>query len=112
MSDCLFCKIVRGEIPAREVHRDGRTIAIEDINPQAPVHLLVMPVQHFADIGALAAADPELLGRVAAVAARLGGEYGFGGYRLVVNTGADGGQTVDHVHVHVLAGRLLEWPPG
>jgi histidine triad (HIT) family protein len=103
---------VRGEIPAKAVYRDAEVMAIEDINPQAPVHLLVLPLAHFGNVGAVATENRDLLGQVAAVAAKLGGEYGFGGYRLVVNTGADGGQSVDHMHMHVLAGRLLEWPPG
>jgi histidine triad (HIT) family protein len=111
-SDCLFCKIAAGEIPSKPAYRDERVLAIEDINPQAPMHLLVMPVAHFADAGELADADAGLLGEVAGVAAHLGRERGADGYRLVVNTGADGGQTVGHVHVHVLAGRGLQWPPG
>ncbi len=113
MSDCLFCKIGRGEIPAKEVYRDAEIVAIEDINPQAPLHLLVMPVQHFATAAALAAAGGEsLLGRRVAVATRHGEERGNDGYRLAINTGPDGGQTVDHLHAHVLGGRHMGWPPG
>ena len=113
MSDCLFCKIGRGEIPAKEAYRDAEIVAIEDINPQAPLHLLVMPVQHFGSAGALAASGGEaLLGRIVAVATRLGERCGGNGYRLAINTGPDGGQTVDHLHVHVLGGRHMEWPPG
>ncbi len=113
MSDCLFCKIGAGEIPAKEAYRDAEIVAIEDVNPQAPLHLLVMPVQHFTSAGALAASGGEaLLGRIVAVATRLGEERGSDGYRLAINTGPDGGQTVGHLHVHVLGGRHMEWPPG
>jgi histidine triad (HIT) family protein len=113
MSDCLFCKIGVGEIPAKETYRDAEIVAIEDINPQAPLHLLVMPVEHFANAGALATSGGEaLLGRIVAVATRLGAQRGGDGYRLAINTGPDGGQTVDHLHVHVLGGRRMEWPPG
>ncbi len=112
-SNCIFCKIVNGEIPARFAHRDDRVVAISDVNPQAPTHLLVMPVAHHANIGELSdAADRALTAELFAVASRLGREHGPDGYRLVMNTGADGGQTVDHLHVHVLAGRQMSWPPG
>lgn len=111
--DCLFCKIAAGEIPAQAVYRDGDVLAIEDVNPQAPVHLLVMPVAHHANIGELSnAAETTLLARLIEVATNLGRDRGGDGYRLVLNTGPDGGQTVDHLHVHVLAGRQLTWPPG
>ncbi len=111
--DCLFCKISAGEIPAKAIYRDDRVLAIQDINPQAPVHLLVMPVDHHANIGELSdASDGPLLARLFEVATKLGREYGSDGYRLVMNTGIDGGQTVDHLHVHVLAGRKMTWPPG
>jgi histidine triad (HIT) family protein len=113
MSDCLFCKIGGGEIAAKEVYRDADIVAIEDINPQAPLHLLVMPVRHFATAAELAESGGEaLVGRIVAVATRLGKERGRNGYRLAINTGPDGGQTVDHLHVHVLGGRHMEWPPG
>jgi histidine triad (HIT) family protein len=112
MDDCLFCKIAAGTIPAKEVYRDDAIVAIEDINPQAPFHVLVMPVKHFANAGVLADADEALLGRVVAAASRLGRGSDPLGYRLVVNTGAHGGQTVDHLHVHVLSGRAMQWPPG
>ena len=111
--DCIFCKIIGGDIPAKEIYRDNDVIAIEDVNPQAPVHLLVMPVRHVANVGELSpATDAALMGKLIATAARLGREKGENGYRLVMNTGPDGGQTVDHTHVHVLAGRHLTWPPG
>jgi histidine triad (HIT) family protein len=111
--DCPFCKIAAGEIPAKSVYRDDDVLAIEDINPQAPVHLLVMPVAHHANIGELSDADESaLLAKLIEVATKLGRERGGDGYRLVMNTGPDGGQTVDHLHVHVLAGRHMTWPPG
>lgn len=115
MEDCLFCKIVRGEIPAKTVYRDETAIAIEDVNPQAPAHLLVLPVKHYDTLGeTVARADQEgLAGRLFEIATRLGKERGATrGYRLVVNTGPDGGQTVGHLHIHVLAGRRMTWPPG
>ncbi|HEY5341024.1 MAG TPA: histidine triad nucleotide-binding protein [Candidatus Aquilonibacter sp.] len=112
-TDCLFCKIAAGAIPAKVVYRDERIIAIEDINPQAPTHLLVMPIEHHANIGMLSdASDAALLAKLIEVATKLGRERGGNGYRLVLNTGPDGGQTVDHLHVHVLAGRGMTWPPG
>ncbi len=112
MSECIFCKIAAGEIRAAVVYRDDRVIAIEDLNPQAPTHLLVMPVAHY-DTLADAAEDGRLTSALVAVASRLGRERGGArGFRLVVNTGPQGGQTVGHVHVHVLAGRAMTWPPG
>src|SRR5215469_1522279 len=111
--DCIFCKISRGEIPAKEVYRDGDVLAIEDVNPQAPVHLLVMPSQHHSNIAALSdRGDGSLVAKLIEVASRLGRERDGGGFRLVINTGPNGGQTVDHLHVHVLAGRPMTWPPG
>jgi histidine triad (HIT) family protein len=112
MDDCIFCKIASGEIPAKVVYRDDAVLAIEDLNPQAPAHLLVIPAAHYASI-VEAVDDGALAGSMMAVAARLGKERGGdGGFRLIVNTGPDGGQTVAHVHVHVLAGRAMTWPPG
>jgi histidine triad (HIT) family protein len=113
MTECIFCEIAAGDVPAKIVHRGGGVVAIEDLNPQAPTHLLVMPVTHHANVHALAAEDPALTARLIEVAARLGRERGGDeGFRLVVNTGREGGQTVDHLHVHVLAGRRMNWPPG
>lgn len=112
--DCAFCKIAAGEIPSKIVYRDQDVMAIEDINPQAPTHLLVMPVEHFDTLRQLASnrrADA-LVARLFEVASELGQKYDDGGYRLVVNTGEKGGQTVGHLHVHVLAGRSMTWPPG
>jgi histidine triad (HIT) family protein len=112
-SDCIFCKICAGELPAREVHRDDDVIAIADISPQAPEHYVVLPRAHFRDMSALhESGNGRLAARMLAVATQVGRDYGARGFRLVVNTGDEGGQTVDHVHIHVLAGRQMHWPPG
>jgi len=113
VEDCLFCKVVRGEVPAQVVHTTDRTVAFRDIAPGAPTHVLVVPRDHHADLAALVAADPGLAGEVFAAAADVARQEGLsGGYRVVVNTGADAGQSVFHLHVHVLGGRGLGWPPG
>ena len=110
--DCIFCEIVAGEIPAKIVHRENGVIAIEDVNPKAPVHLLVLPERHAANIVEYTVkGSAHEVASLMETAAALGAKY-EGGFRLVVNTGADGGQTVDHLHVHVLAGRHMRWPPG
>jgi len=112
-TDCLFCRIVAGEIPAGKVFEDGRAVAFRDINPQAPTHVLVIPRKHVASLDEAAAGDEALLGHLFRVASRVAAEAGLtGGYRTVVNNGPDAGQTVFHVHVHVLGGRALTWPPG
>lgn len=108
MSTCLFCRIVAGEVPAEVVHETGRTLAFRDIGPQAPTHVLVVPREHHDDAAACAGADPALLGEVLAAAVEVARREGLaGGYRLVTNTGDDGGQSVHHLHVHVLGGRPL-----
>ena len=114
MSDCLFCKIAAGQIPAKIVHQDEETVAFVDINPQAPTHLLVIPKKHIPTLNDLAPADDALVGKVCRVAAKLAAEKGIAadGWRAVVNTNRGAGQTVFHVHVHVLGGRALTWPPG
>jgi len=116
MTDCIFCRIASRDVSAKEVYRDDDAIAIEDLNPQAPVHLLVMPVKHYGTIAEAAGGDSSdkmISARLIEIASRLGEERaGRRGYRLVINTGSDGGQTVAHVHVHVLAGRPMGWPPG
>ncbi|SEG60637.1 histidine triad (HIT) family protein [Thermomonospora echinospora] len=113
-SDCLFCKIVSGDVPAKIVRETERTVAFRDINPQAPTHVLVIPREHHADAAALAAADPDLLAEVLKEAHGVAADEGIAdtGYRLVFNTGPQAGQTVFHVHAHVLGGRGLNWPPG
>lgn len=113
MSDCLFCRIVAGEIPADAVLETDRVLAFRDIDGQAPTHVLVVPRDHHADVAAVADADPALLGEVLQAAVAVARQEGLDdGYRLVANTGADGGQSVHHLHVHVLGGRRLSWPPG
>jgi histidine triad (HIT) family protein len=110
--DCLFCKIVSGDIPAEIVSTTEHTVAFRDLNPQAPTHVLVIPKRHEPDIGSLAAADPDATLTLLAEARRIAESEGNGSYRLVFNTGADAHQTVFHAHAHVLAGRELGWPPG
>jgi histidine triad (HIT) family protein len=114
MSDtCIFCKIARREIPAQEVARDERVVAFHDLNPQAPTHVLVIPTEHAADLGEFTArGDAQTAARLLEVAAEIGESFGPQGYRLVINTGSHAGQTVFHLHVHVLAGRAMGWPPG
>ena len=108
MSDCLFCRIVAGEVPAEVVADSERTLAFRDIGPQAPTHVLVVPREHHADVAAVVDADPSLLGELLATAVGVARSEGLdGGYRLVTNTGDDAGQTVHHLHVHVLGGRAL-----
>jgi histidine triad (HIT) family protein len=113
-ADCLFCRIVSGEIPATKVYEDESVVAFADINPQAPVHALVIPRRHVENVAALDAGDGELIAGLMLAAARVAREAGVeeAGYRLVLNVGPDGGQTVGHLHVHLLGGRGLGWPPG
>ena len=113
MTDCLFCRIVAGEIPATTVFSDDHVIAFRDVAPQAPTHLLVIPRDHYDDIVDLSTASPDLAGALMAAAARIAVDEGLtNGFRIVLNTGPDGGQTVHHVHAHVLGGRPMAWPPG
>ncbi|HYH87520.1 MAG TPA: histidine triad nucleotide-binding protein [Pyrinomonadaceae bacterium] len=111
--DCIFCKIVAGEIPAAKIFEDEYALAFRDINPQAPTHALVIPRAHIASLADASESDETLLGHLLRVAARVARDEGHAeGFRTVVNTGADAGQTVFHLHVHVLGGRKLAWPPG
>jgi histidine triad (HIT) family protein len=112
VSDCIFCKIVRGEIPAREVARDEGAIVIHDLNPQAPTHLLVIPTVHAAHLSEYLKIAPGGAAALLAAASKAGLAAGGEGYRVVINEGRDGGQTVDHLHLHVFAGRRMTWPPG
>ncbi len=114
MADCLFCAIVAGEIPATRVGETDRVLAFRDINPQAPTHVLVISKVHYPDVAALAAADGGLLGEMIIEAHQAAVAEGVAdsGYRVVFNTGEQSGQTVPHVHAHVLGGRHLTWPPG
>jgi histidine triad (HIT) family protein len=113
-ADCLFCRIVAGEIPATTVHADDLVIAIRDIAPRAPTHLLLLPREHIASAAALTEAHGPLLGRLFAVAADLARGEGITerGYRLTTNVGAWGGQSVPHLHLHLMGGRPFDWPPG
>ena len=114
MADCLFCKIIAREIPASIVYEDDRVLAFTDINPQAPTHLLVVPKQHIASLNDLSADDDQSVGEVVRRAAAIAKERGIsaGGFRTVFNTNRDAGQTVFHIHLHLLAGRPMMWPPG
>ena len=114
MGDTLFGKIIRREIPADIVYEDDHVLAFRDINPQAPVHVLFIPKKPLATLNDVADADAELLGKLVVAAAKWARQQGFAedGYRCVINCNRDGGQTVFHVHVHLLAGRQLAWPPG
>ena len=111
---CLFCRIAAGEIPASIVYQDDRVIAFNDINPQARMHVLVVPKRHIATLNDLSTEDDELVGEMVRRAAAIASEAGYGesGFRTVFNTNADAGQTVFHIHLHVLGGRSLAWPPG
>jgi histidine triad (HIT) family protein len=114
MADCLFCKIVEGKIPAKIVHQDADVIAFEDIDPQAPVHLLVVPRKHVPTLGDLSPEDDAVAGKLLRVAAALARERGLAdrGWRATVNVNRDAHQLVFHVHVHVMGGRSFGWPPG
>ncbi|WP_238993033.1 histidine triad nucleotide-binding protein [Jiangella aurantiaca] len=111
-ADCLFCKIAGGEIPADVVRENERTLAFRDISPQAPTHVLVVPRDHHRDVASLAAAEPDTLAELVRTAADVAADEGIDAYRLVFNTGEQAGQSVFHVHVHVLGGRAMTWPPG
>jgi histidine triad (HIT) family protein len=119
MSDCIFCKIIKGEIPCKKIYEDDELLAFYDITPMAPVHFLVIPKKHIKSLMELEAEDIALVGRLLNKAQELakeplGDTQGCGehGARFVINVGRDGGQTVDHLHLHVLGGRALRWPPG
>lgn len=110
--DCLFCKIVGGRVPATVVRETETTAAFRDINPQAPTHVLVIPKAHYRDVASLAAADPAALADVVREAGEVAADEKLDSYRIVFNTGSGAGQTVWHVHAHVLGGRGMQWPPG
>ena len=114
MTNCVFCKIIAGEIPGSFVHQDDSIVAVRDINPQAPLHLLIMPRRHIATLNDLRPDDDALVGSMFRVAAALAGQHGYAerGYRTVFNCNREAGQTVFHIHLHLLAGRGLTWPPG
>ena len=113
--DCIFCRIAAGEIPAQIVARHGTAVAFRDLHPQAPTHVLVIPIEHVTSTAHLVEGDrAPVLGELMRLAVEVAAQLGLAdrGYRLVVNTGADGGQSVDHLHVHLLGGRPMGWPPG
>lgn len=111
--DCIFCRIVAGSIPAKKVREDKQVLAFHDIDPKAPTHILVIPKKHMASLAHAEPGDAALLGQLLLTAAEVAREEGLGkGYRVVISTGPEGGQTVDHIHVHVLGGRQMHWPPG
>ena len=112
--DCLFCKIVAGDIPSAKVYEDDKVYAFRDIEPQAPTHILIIPKEHIASANELTEENASIVGHIFAVAAKIAKEEGIaeGGYRIVNNCGEDGGQTVKHLHFHMLGGRSLAWPPG
>jgi histidine triad (HIT) family protein len=113
MDDCLFCKIIRGEIPSKKAHEDEHTYAFEDISPKAPTHVLIVPKKHIRGLKEASAEDAEIVGRCHMVAAQIARERGIeDGYRTVLNVGPKAGQSVFHLHVHLLGGRDLHWPPG
>ncbi len=113
MAECLFCRIIRGEVPSRKVHEDEQVFAFEDINPQGPTHVLVVPKKHIAGLKEATVEDSTLIGICHLVAARIARERAIeDGYRTVLNVGPRAGQSVFHLHVHLIGGRTLRWPPG
>jgi histidine triad (HIT) family protein len=114
MADCLFCRIIKREIPGSIVYEDDRVIAFNDINPQAPTHVLIVPKRHVASLNELVEGDDAIVGELVRRAAAIAAERGIaaGGYRTVFNTNGDAGQTVFHIHLHLLGGRGMHWPPG
>jgi histidine triad (HIT) family protein len=114
MSECLFCKFVSRELPTREVLRDDDVLAFDDINPQAPTHVLIIPTRHIASVNEVGPGDAAAVGRLICAAKKIAEDRGLSsdGYRLVLNTGPNAGQTVFHMHLHLLGGRAFAWPPG
>lgn len=113
--DCIFCKIAAGEIPSKKLYEDDQALAFADLNPQAPVHVLIIPRQHIASLAEVGASEQEktLVGHLHGIANQLARQQHLGkGYRIVVNIGPEGGQTVSHLHLHLLGGRQMHWPPG
>ncbi|MCD5402116.1 histidine triad nucleotide-binding protein [candidate division NPL-UPA2 bacterium] len=114
MSDCLFCHLIKGEVKSKTVYEDDEIFAFEDINPQAPIHILIIPKKHIPDLTRLGEEDKELIGKIHLVARRIAEEHSLyeSGFRMVANSGLDAGETVKHLHFHLLGGRKLSWPPG
>ena len=111
---CVFCRILSGEIPSTKVYEDSMAYAFQDIDPQAPQHVLIIPKEHLDSLNDVAQGDEPLLGHLLRLAPKIANQLGFAeaGFRTVLNTGSDGGQSVDHLHLHLLGGRSLSWPPG
>jgi histidine triad (HIT) family protein len=114
MMSCIFCRIVKGEVPSKRLYEDEDVLAFADISPQAPTHVLVVPKRHIANIADITPGDAELIGKLFLIGNQMARDGGIAerGYRLVINSGPDGGQAVDHIHLHVLGGRRMTWPPG
>lgn len=114
MDDCLFCKIIKGDIPCTKVYEDDKVFCFKDIDPKAPVHVLVLPKKHISSLNEVTKEDSEIIAHIFMVIEKLVKELGISeaGYRVVSNCGEDGGQSVSHIHFHLLGGRSLEWPPG
>lgn len=111
-SNCLFCKIVKKEIPSKTVYEDDRCLAFRDINPQAPTHILIIPLKHIEKLSDMKATDEDLIGHLHEVAREIAAKEGHENFRLVINNGAEAGQSVWHLHLHLLGGRPFSWPPG
>ena len=114
MEDCIFCKIIKGDIPSEKVYEDDLVLAFNDLTPQAPTHTLVIPKEHISSANDIDDSNSAVIGHIFKVISEIAKDQGFDkdGYRIVNNCGSDGGQTVDHIHFHLLAGRQLQWPPG
>ena len=114
MSDCLFCKIIAGEIPSTKVYEDDAVYAFNDIEPQAPIHVIIVPKAHIASANEITAENSAVIGKIFEAAGKIAKDLGIAenGYRIVNNCGEDGGQTVQHLHFHLVGGRSLQWPPG
>ena len=111
--DCVFCKIVSGEIPSKKAYEDDKVLAFFDLEPQAPVHILIIPKEHIESVDRVNSQNSQIIGYIFEIAAKLAKEFGLSkGYRIVSNCGEDGGQTVGHLHFHLLGGRFMQWPPG
>jgi histidine triad (HIT) family protein len=114
MSSCIFCRVIEGSLPSRRVYEDQRLVAFHDVNPKAPLHVLVVPREHISTVNDLGAQHDALVGEMIRRAGLIAAEHGYGdrGYRTVLNCNGDAGQSVFHIHLHLLAGRRLTWPPG
>ena len=110
--DCIFCKIAAGDIPSKRVYEDDEVVAFKDLNPVAPTHFLVIPRRHIAGLSAVGPEDAPVLGKVQAAVAKIAAENGLEDFRVIANNGRGAGQSVDHLHYHLLGGRIMKWPPG